>query len=361
MIEIVAWVGVSQALFGAFLVFTRKGQTAPDLILLIWLSLLALDFLTCALDYEIFNQPLLSSSFLLFNPALYLYIHSLTDPEFRLKPVHIFHLIPYLVFKVLAYIIQEPFSMDSFFVQDKNFLYRILFGASTVISCFTYNILSLVKVHRHRVRLQDERSNIGEPENLGWVLFLSVFYTIYCILAIIIGMLSYFNGMNPLTVHIYNYFVLLFLTYVLSFYGLYQINLTFKPDLVNMVRTPYQNSTMTEETKKLIREKIETYVTGSKSYLDPEMSMDTLSEKLGIPKYQLTEVLNTVIGKNFFQYINYHRVEEVKRRLSDKNNPYSIEAIGFDCGFASKSSFYTVFKNQTGMTPAMFRDSLQKA
>ncbi|KXK42865.1 MAG: hypothetical protein UZ11_BCD004001088 [Bacteroidetes bacterium OLB11] len=43
-----------------------------------------------------------------------------------------------------------------------------------------------------------------------------------------------------------------------------------------------------------------------------------LSNKLKIPKYQITEVLNTVIGQNFFQYVNYHRVEAVKEMLSNK-------------------------------------------
>jgi len=85
--------------------------------------------------------------------------------------------------------------------------------------------------------------------------------------------------------------------------------------------------------------------------------MDLLSKALKIPKYQLTEVLNTTIGKNFFQFVNAYRVEEVKKMLVDPKNLYSIEAIGYECGFSSKSSFYKEFKRITGMTPAEYKKS----
>ena len=87
--------------------------------------------------------------------------------------------------------------------------------------------------------------------------------------------------------------------------------------------------------------------------------MDVLSEDLKIPKYQITEVLNTTIGMNFFQFVNHYRVEAVKEMLADKKNKFSIEAIGYECGFASKSAFYTVFKNMTGNTPVTYRQSLR--
>jgi len=79
---------------------------------------------------------------------------------------------------------------------------------------------------------------------------------------------------------------------------------------------------------------------------------------LKIPKYQLTEVLNSDIGKSFFHFVNFYRVDAVKQMLADPKNKYSIEAIGYECGFSSKSSFYTVFKNMTGETPVSFRNSI---
>ena len=102
----IAWIGFSQSLFAAILMFTKKERSLSDKILSGWLILLSIEFLTCGLDYELFSQPLLSSSFLLFNPALYLYISSLTRPSFRLKWLQLFHLLPFVVFELYAYWIQ---------------------------------------------------------------------------------------------------------------------------------------------------------------------------------------------------------------------------------------------------------------
>ncbi len=86
-----------------------------------------------------------------------------------------------------------------------------------------------------------------------------------------------------------------------------------------------------------------------------------MSEKLNIPKHHLTEVLNNTLGKNFFQFVNEYRVAAVKKQLDKPNNLYSIEAIGYECGFNSKSTFFSVFKTLTGQTPKNYRQAvLQK-
>jgi AraC-like DNA-binding protein len=114
---------------------------------------------------------------------------------------------------------------------------------------------------------------------------------------------------------------------------------------------------LNDEDKEKIKKSILRYFEKKEVYLNPDLNMDLLSKALKIPKYQLTEVLNTSIGKNFFQFVNAYRVEEVKKMLVDPKNLYSIEAIGYECGFSSKSSFYKEFKRITGMTPAEYKKS----
>jgi len=352
----IAWIGFCQGLFAAILMFTKKESSVSDKILSGWLTLLAFEFMTCGLDYEIFGQPLLSSSFLLFNPASYLYVKSLTQPNFKLKLTQLIHLLPFIFFETYAYIIQEPFSLNEFFKHDQNFIYRMFFGAATIVSWSVYNPLSILLVHRHRMFLQNEKSNIEKNENLGWILVVLIFYVVYCILAFVITVFVYAGNFNPLTPHIYNYSMLLLMIYILSFYGLrqqvIQTKLPIEKDLI-----PYKNSTLTVENKKLIRNKIITYIDEQKAYLNPDLNMDMLSNQIKIPKYQITEVLNTEIGKNFYQFVNYYRVAAVEKMLTNPKNKYSIEAIGYDCGFSSKSSFYTVFKSITGVTPIEYRNN----
>lgn len=358
--KVVFWIGLSQGLFATILMFNKRESNIADKLLAIWLGLLSFDFLTSGIDHEIFQKPLLSSSFLLFNPALFLYIRALTVAEFRLKWIYLLHLLPYFIFKLLAYYFQVPFSMRNFLASDQYFAYRIIFGTASVLSVFIYNTLSLIKVHQHRMRLKNEESTIEKNESLTWVLFVSIFYTVYCLVAIIVASVSYFSESYPMAPHIYNYIVLLFLIFVLSFYGLYQRKLkNVEPEPVSS-KTPYQNSSLTDDSKSLIQEKIEAYMQKEKPYLNFEMNMEMLSNAIKVPKYQITEVLNTQMGKNFFQFVNEYRVAAVKQMLENPDNPYSIESIGYECGFSSKSSFYTVFKNLTGKTPNAYRNAVKE-
>ena len=353
----IAWIGFCQGLFAAILMFTKKNSSLPDRILSGWLILLSVDFLACALNYEIFKHPLLISSFLLFNPALYLYVSSLTRPKFGLRWIHLLHLVPFVFFGIYTYVIKEPFLLDAFFVKDDFYLFRLFFGVANIISWAVYNPLSLILVHGHRMHLKNELSNIDRNDNLGWVLAVAIFYVVYCILAVLISVTALVAGFNPLTPHIYNYSTLLVFIYIMSFYGLRQKAVSSRL-LIAEQSIPYKNSNLSPETKLAIKQKVVNYFEAEKAYLNPALSMSVLSAALKIPKYQITEVLNTEIGNNFFQFVNHYRVEAVKEMLSDPKNKYSIEAIGYDCGFASKSSFYTVFKSLTGETPVSYRNKI---
>jgi AraC-like DNA-binding protein len=353
------WIGFCQSLFAAILMFTKRNNAMSDRILSGWLMLLAIDFLSCGINSKIFVQPLLISSFLLFNPALYLYVGSLTRHRFKLHWAQLLHLIPYLFFGTYTYIIQEPFQLNSFFQHDNHFTFRIIFGAVNLISWLVYNPLTLILVHKFRMNLRTELSNIEKNENLGWVLVVAVFYVVYCLLAFIITVVVFFDKLDPLSPHFYNYSMLLVLIYIMSFYGLRQRQVS-KHLLIAGTKTPYLNSNLSPENKYLIRQKIVDYFEKEKAYLNPDLNMNLLSKSLGIPKYQITEVLNTDIGKSFFNFVNFYRVEAVKLMLSDSSNKFSIEAIGYDCGFSSKSSFYTVFKSMTGKTPVSYRESVSR-
>ena len=353
--ETLIWVGFSQSLFVALLMVAKRTNSTADKILSAWLFLLAIEFLTCALDYRIFGFPLLSSSFLLFNPALYLYIRSLTFKEFRLKRIQLLHLLPFLLFEVFAYIVREPVSLETFFHTDPKLTFRLLFAIATIVSWSIYNPLSIWMVIRHRRNLVNEFSTIDSSRNLAWINFISLFYLSYCFTAFFIGTFGLIVPMNPDSPHIYNYSVLLALIYITGFYGLRQRDI-FRKSEPEEKTIAYKYSILNEKKKAEIREKILLCFEKDKPYLNPDLNMETLSASLKIPRYQLTEVLNTEIGKNFFQFVNSYRIDSVKKMLSDPANRYSIEAIGYECGFNSKSSFFTVFRTLTGLTPLQFKN-----
>lgn len=94
-----------------------------------------------------------------------------------------------------------------------------------------------------------------------------------------------------------------------------------------------------------------------KVYLNSELGLSQLADKIDVSTNHLSMLLNDYIGKNFYDYINHYRVEEVKRRLQDPNyQRQTLSSIGGDCGFNSKSAFNRIFKNLTGKTPSEYQN-----
>lgn len=101
--------------------------------------------------------------------------------------------------------------------------------------------------------------------------------------------------------------------------------------------------------------KINTFVVGEKMYLDSGLSLQDISDKFNLSTGYLSQLFNTNNKQNFNDYINVLRIETAKQKLLNKQYAdYTIESIGLECGFKSKSNFYTAFKKFTGQTPAAF-------
>ena len=352
------YLGISQSIFVAILMLTKKGAGVSDKLLTGWLFLLGIEFATCAIDLFYFQNALLSSVFLLINPAFFLYIKALTNIKFRLKYIQLLHLIPYLVFEIATYFIREPFSIQMLTPGYHYFWFSLSFSIANILSWIFYNLYSILLVHRHRINLKNEFSTIDPNTNIAWLLFVLIFYFLYCSFALITGILALNFDRLAYLPSAYNYSMMLGLTYILGFYGLRQRQIfTIKDPLEKGSKETlkYKSSMLTERDKKQIKESILSYFEKKKPYLNPDFNMTLLSKNLNLPKHHITEVLNMDIGKNFFNFVNEYRVEAVKKMLVENKLPYSIEAIGYECGFNSKSSFFTVFKTITGMTPLEFK------
>ena len=77
---------------------------------------------------------------------------------------------------------------------------------------------------------------------------------------------------------------------------------------------------------------------------------------MDLSKGYLSQIINQKEGKNFFDFINHYRVEDVKEKLNDDAySHFSILGVALEAGFKSKSTFNAVFKKMTGMTPSQFK------
>jgi AraC-like DNA-binding protein len=96
-------------------------------------------------------------------------------------------------------------------------------------------------------------------------------------------------------------------------------------------------------------------------YLDPEITISRLSELLDVRIEFLSEVLNSRLNQNFFDFINKYRVEEFKiQSILQANSHLSIMGIAYNCGFNSKASFYRAFKKFEGISPTDYIERSHK-
>lgn len=95
-------------------------------------------------------------------------------------------------------------------------------------------------------------------------------------------------------------------------------------------------------------------------YKDPLLSRLDLATRLDTNEGYLSQIINQEINKSVIQFVNEYRVEAAKNLLHNPVfNKYSIEAIGMEAGFKSKSAFYAAFNISLKMSPGAFR-KLQK-
>lgn len=98
------------------------------------------------------------------------------------------------------------------------------------------------------------------------------------------------------------------------------------------------------------------FMSEKKPYLQENCSIQTVSEQTGISVHHLSNILNQRLEKNFPDFINEFRIKEARRILdSEQSEKMTLEAIGYECGFGSKSSFNKAFKKITNSTPSNYR------
>jgi len=127
---------------------------------------------------------------------------------------------------------------------------------------------------------------------------------------------------------------------------------------INFSSDKYTDSTLSLEQKNEIAESITSIFDNDKIYLNKDLNLNELSEKIGINKTYISQVFSETLNIGFTEFVNQHRIDEAKLLLADKsNNKLTIEAIGENAGFKSSSTFNRVFKNTTGITPSFFKNN----
>ncbi len=400
-ITILSYVGLSQAVFSAFLFYTKGSKRTHDRILILWLLTIALRFLLIATEQihgEFFDAEFsIGLVPFTFGPFLFLYTKYLINPKKQFSPPEALHFAPFLVLVSIYFIVFK----DRFIL--KAFAFSISISTFFLVTSVIYTAMVFWYLRKFRKTIRPNVFSYDTTSNrLFWLNYISVIFLITYVIYFITKFYSAFSGADSAGLETIPSIGLMIMTYSVSYFAIKQPNLfkdeaEFEDDeglyrrkvsdvIANMkqeetapeslaeavvppIETPKPEETgvpapavpktevqelSPEKAKQL--QKMQQYMLSAKPFLNPELTLQDLSAKLNIPKHQLTMLFNNHLGKNFFEYINEYRIEETKLRMLDPAYEHlTLVAIAYECGFNSKSTFNTFFKHATGLTPTEWR------
>jgi AraC-like DNA-binding protein len=293
----------------------------------------------------------------LIGPFLYLYILSLTRPNYRFTGAQALHFVPYaaslLLFSVFLYFrsADDKLGLIRRMAEGEHFRGLEVYLIVRTVHILVYLILCSIALKRHAKAISDSFSAL-EGINLKWLRLLVWAYGTGLVALVILAQLD----VPDTILHIYGTLVIL----IIGAKGFTQTEIFGRestPEAVSKAGPKYERSSLTREQADTAERLLLAVMENDKLYLDEELSLRALSEKVGLPSAHVSQVLNDRLKKNFYDFVNGFRVEEAKRILRDpRRREQKILGIAFDTGFASKVAFNRVFKKYTGVTPSEFKN-----
>lgn len=377
MNEAVIYIGLAQSLFAAILVLQKKNLHIADRILSCWLLVIACSFALNLVEayYNIEDAgiwPISLSFVFTFPPFLFLYSKYATIEFNRFNPYDLLHVcLPVLVTWILLAVFKNTSDNDFLSLvhhYNENKFLRSLLGTFFVINLWVYSLLALRNINQYKRKINDLYSYKSDIISLTWLRVLTISFLI--VYNIIIIVTSFENSEYYSNIEVLRKVTLLMFVYILSIWGFKQIQLNsdLKPQKEEEVPTSitskintsgkYQKSGLKDSQANEYLQQLVEYMNQSEIWKDNELSVAKLSQLTNIPKQYITQVLNENLQKNFYTFVNEYRVEYAKKMIKSPDyKAWSFLAIGYECGFNSKTTFNVFFKKYTGKTPSEYKNS----
>lgn len=365
----ILYIGITQSFFAGLMIATKRNPQPADRILSAWLFLISIE-----MGFALVNEtviPLYEFVFIPFTygPLLYIYVKFLTIENVKFRWYYWLHFLPFIAVFTSAIVFhgRPVIKLDNFFSNDPFLSFRLIYGLSFYISITTYSIIAFVLIRRHQRNVKDLFSYTSARITLSWLKVISISFYVTYVLVFIIGVYVIFKKELPYDPTLVSYFGLTFFAFAFSFYGIKQPGIfnelyaerraVSKKAVSKETNARYERSGLKEDDAEKYLNRLIKYMETKKPYLDIDLTIQDVAESLNIPRHYLTQVINERLNKNFYQFINEYRVEEVKRLLDNGDyKKYTLTTIAFEAGFNSKSSFNSAFKEIAGMTPSEYRE-----
>lgn len=351
---ILYWAGIFIAFFSSFLILGKMKKKIADFLLAAWFLIIGIHlvFFVLLRSGGYLKYPYLIGFELILpfmhGPMLYLYILSITGKSLD-KKVWLLNWIPVLIIYIILFQFLMLPPQDRMMVyQNKGKGYEVLSDIikfSMIFSGVFYVSWSLFVIRKYKQRISDQYSNT-EKINLNWSYYLITGIAFIWIAVIIRNDILIFS------------MVVLFIL-LAAYFGISRAGILDLPVMIDMTAETefikYQKNSPGNEVIQTVYKNLAEQMEREELYKDPELSLNSVAQLLDIHPNILSQTINSIENKNFYDYINRKRIEEFKRiACLPENQKYTILSLAFESGFNSKTSFNRNFKKYMDCSPREF-------
>lgn len=302
-------------------------------------------------------------------PAFYLYVLSVCYSDFKLRPKHLLHGLPFLAVNLilLPHFYWVDLASKINFIEHRQSrielqINHILFHIQIVIYFIAVFILL-----RKAKKLYLENYAGTSINSYHWLFQFTSVLTILYLIVILKNIFKfsdypYISEWIKIGILVFELFIICWYLYkALNHPGLFR-NIDSTLQLASDIVLEKKNETQSLRDDELDADltKLKKYMREEKPFLNPSVTIQDISAGIGIPTRELSVLINHRLGQHFYDFVNTYRVEQAMNILQDgTKTKVTILEILYEVGFNSKSSFNTAFKKHTGKTPTLYRKDLK--
>jgi AraC-like DNA-binding protein len=278
----------------------------------------------------------LNTSFL-YIPFLFFYAQNITS-QFSKKSWRL--LFPAFLITILHCIFQFEQS-NIYFVLE-----HILSYLFSIYICY----LILKTIHTHQKNIAQYFSSL-EEKTLNWLRILSIILIAFNLLWLIEDFISIFTPWEFYFPEI-SAFATIITIYWIGFSSLKQATI-FSNNIISDEESEEKEEKELSKIEKETFQILERIMQTDALYKNENLNLSDLGIHLKTNDKLLSKIINTATKDNFYNYINSYRIRFFKQLLNEKQNTHlTLFGLAQECGFKTKSTFYTAFKKVEGCTPS---------
>jgi AraC-like DNA-binding protein len=369
------YTGIILSTFLSLVLFSKREKSVSDYLLASWFCFSGGALFSFTLVYT--QQYLTYPSLTVFGmtlplascPILFLYTKYQIRPIFSFDKRDLFHFIPLIIVSLIFssfYFLPYETRINILENREAKFEVQNLIKLSAIyLSGLVYIPVTFIKLIKYKRNLNNEFSNI-ERINFNWLLYLIIGLGVIWIVILFIKDDRFIFGSASI-----------FIIWA-GFFGINQVNVfnqNVSRPIENLqtdtdissginksvaITTKYQNSALDENAVSLIYKELVAIMDEKKPYVNPDLKLSELANMLNVHPNNLSQVINSVTNKSFYDLINERRIQEFLHLVTlPENKKYTLLTLAFECGFNSKASFNRNFKKIVGKSPSAYLNSIK--